>query len=103
LAHDDVANAVAGIIWKLTPTYDNGVIFASPGVYVDGVEISAPRIYRPGQPLPPSPSPRVQYEAQLMAATHEAAGGNGGEYGDRGLRVGQSWRRFDHPGDNRSW
>jgi hypothetical protein len=53
-------------------------------------------------PAPPADRRREEYEAEMMAATHAAAGGNGGEYGDRDLRVGQSWRRFDHPGDSRS-
>src|SRR5262249_30825257 len=103
-AHDDVANAVAGLIWLHTPVYASAGVIASPGIWTaSGGGISEPRGYRPGMPTPPAPSARVQYEREVMRAAHAAASGNDGEYGHRGLQVGQSWRRFDHPGDSRSW
>src|SRR5262249_26128876 len=90
--HDDVANALAGLIWKFTPIYNAAGVIASPGIWTaSGGWISEPRVYRPGMPTPPAPSARVQYERELMQATHAAAGGNGGEYGNRGLHVGQNW------------
>jgi hypothetical protein len=101
--HDDLCNAVALLLWKLSPVYGDGVVLVSPGLYTEsGGWVSEPRVYLPGMPVPPALSPREQYKASLMASAHAAAGGNG-EYGDRGLAVGQGWRRFDHPGDNRSW
>jgi hypothetical protein len=74
--HDDLCNAVALLLWKLSPVYGDGVVLVSPGLYTEsGGWVSEPRVYLPGMPVPPALSPREQYKASLMASAHAAAGG----------------------------
>jgi hypothetical protein len=130
-AHDDVANAVAGLIWKLTPVFAGAGVIASPGIWTEsGGWISEPRVYRIGEPAPemvslyvggpvvPKDSPQAranaaaarggavsdgarQHVRELTEATHRAAGGQD-LYGSS-IPADVGWRRFDHPGDSQSW